>query len=71
MNRNQNERIRNLERPVSGCLGRMVNVFDLNTSVGGNRLLTENPHYEGYLVSRNESDVSRSCVADKVIITLN
>ncbi|MFS7888503.1 hypothetical protein Hanom_Chr00s000001g01595961 [Helianthus anomalus] len=49
MSRNQNERIRNLERPVSGCLGRMVNVFDLNTSGGGNRLLTEKPHYEGCL----------------------
>ncbi|KAF5801583.1 hypothetical protein HanRHA438_Chr06g0259061 [Helianthus annuus] len=69
MSRNQNERIRNLERPVSGCLGRMVNVFDLNTSVGGNRLLTEKPHYEGNSVSRSESDVSRSCLADKVMVS--
>ncbi|KAI3694363.1 hypothetical protein L1987_77328 [Smallanthus sonchifolius] len=59
MNRNQN-----LERPVPGCLGRMVNLFDLNGSVGGNRLLTEKPYCEGSPVSRRQSDVSRSCVVD-------
>ncbi|KVI12317.1 protein of unknown function DUF4378 [Cynara cardunculus var. scolymus] len=67
MNRNQNERNRNLEKPIPGCLGRMVNLFDLNTSIGGNRLLTDKPHYEGSPVSRSQSDVSRSRIVDDQI----
>lgn len=68
MNRN-----RNLEHPIPGCLGRMVNLFDLNTSLGANRLLTEKPHYEGSPVSRCQSDVSRTRVVedrmnDKMVI---
>lgn len=64
MNRNQNQRNRNLENPIPGCLGRMVNLFDLNTSVGGNRLLTDKPHNEGSPMSRSQSDVSRSYLVD-------
>lgn len=64
MSRYQNERNR-VERQIPGCLGRMVNLFDLNNSVGGNRLLTDRPHYEGSPVSRSQSDVSRSRVADE------
>lgn len=67
MNRNQNERNRNLEKPIPGCLGRMVNLFDLNTSIGGNRLLTDKPHYEGSPVSRSQSDVSRTRIVDDQI----
>ncbi|XP_076906448.1 uncharacterized protein LOC143562565 [Bidens hawaiensis] len=56
---------RNLERHVPGCLGRrMVNLFDLNAHVGGNKLLTEKPHYEGSPVSRSQSDMPTSCVVD-------
>ncbi|KAI3801114.1 hypothetical protein L1987_29217 [Smallanthus sonchifolius] len=42
----------------------MVNLFDLNASLGGNRLLTDKPHYEGSPVSRSQSDVSWSRVVD-------
>ncbi|CAI9297381.1 unnamed protein product [Lactuca saligna] len=69
MNRNRNQ-----EHPIPGCLGRMVNLFDLNTSLGANRLLTEKPHYEGSPVSRCQSDVSRTRVVedrmnDKMILS--
>ncbi|KAJ9547804.1 hypothetical protein OSB04_020347 [Centaurea solstitialis] len=67
MNRNPIERNRSLEKPIPGCLGRMVNLFDLNTSIGGNRLLTDKPHYEGSPVSRCQSDVSRSQLVDDQI----
>ena len=43
----QNSKTGNLEKPFPGCLGRMVNVFDLSTSVAGNRLLTDKPHRNG------------------------
>ena len=47
MNGTQNSKTGNLEKPFPGCLGRMVNLFDLNTSVAGNRLLTDKPHRDG------------------------
>ncbi|XP_076898379.1 uncharacterized protein LOC143551923 [Bidens hawaiensis] len=64
MSRNHNDRNNNLGSPIPGCLGRMVNLFDLNTSLGTNRLLTDKPHYEGLPLSRSQSDVSRSRVID-------
>ncbi|KAL8236375.1 hypothetical protein R6Q59_017456 [Mikania micrantha] len=74
MSMNQNDRDRKLERPIPGCLGRMVNLFDLNTSVGGNRLLTDKPYHEGSSMSRSQSNVSRSYVVndqmhDKVMVS--
>ncbi|CAI9300771.1 unnamed protein product [Lactuca saligna] len=47
MSRIQNGKNRNPEKPISGCLGRMVNLFDLNTGLGGSRLLTDKPHHDG------------------------
>ncbi|KAL4558603.1 hypothetical protein LXL04_036804 [Taraxacum kok-saghyz] len=49
MSRIQNGKNRNPEKPISGCLGRMVtNLFDLNTTIGGgnNKRLTDKPHHE-------------------------
>lgn len=43
------------EKSVSGCLGRMVNLFDLTSSVSGNRLLTNKPHNDGSSLSRSQS----------------
>lgn len=47
MNGIQNGKTQNLEKPFPGCLGRMVNLFDLGTGVSGNRLLTDKPHRDG------------------------
>ncbi|KAI7752877.1 hypothetical protein M8C21_011593 [Ambrosia artemisiifolia] len=74
MNRNQNYTNKNSQSPIPGCLGRMVNLFDLNTSLGGNRLLTEKPHYQGSPMSRSQSDVSWSRgvddrIHDKVMVS--
>ncbi|KAL9228288.1 hypothetical protein vseg_003883 [Gypsophila vaccaria] len=69
-----NGRTRGSEKAVPGCLGRMVNLFDLSSGVSGNRLLTDKPHNDGSL-SRSQSDVSRmSSIAgddmeDKVIVS--
>ena len=39
----------NEEKPFPGCLGRMVNLFDLSTGVASNRMLTDRPHHDGNL----------------------
>uniref|UniRef100_A0A1J3K3H1 DUF4378 domain-containing protein n=1 Tax=Noccaea caerulescens TaxID=107243 RepID=A0A1J3K3H1_NOCCA len=49
-----------IESPVPGCLGRMVNLFDLGTAVNGNKLLTDKPHRDGSSLSRSRSDVTRT-----------
>lgn len=46
MNGIQNRKGQNIEK-FPGCLGRMVNLFDLNTGIPGNRLLTDKPHPDG------------------------
>ncbi|XP_057549133.1 uncharacterized protein LOC130827429 [Amaranthus tricolor] len=46
-------------KPVPGCLGRMVNLFDLTSNISGNRLLTDKPYNDGSPLSRSRSDVSR------------
>ncbi|KAL5859952.1 hypothetical protein ACOSQ4_001248 [Xanthoceras sorbifolium] len=49
----------NIDKQFPGCLGRMVNLFDLSMGVSGNRLLTDKPHYDGASLSRSRSDVAR------------
>ncbi|KAD4584398.1 hypothetical protein E3N88_21999 [Mikania micrantha] len=63
----QNEKRRNPEKPVSGCLGRMMNLFDLNTSVRGNKLLTETPHHDGSSFPRRQSNVTGTNLVDDQI----
>ena len=36
-----------MEKPFPGCLGRMVNLFDLSAGVSSNKLLTDKPHRDG------------------------
>ncbi|KAD4584340.1 hypothetical protein E3N88_21941 [Mikania micrantha] len=60
----QNGKSRNPKKPISGCLGRMVNLFDLNTGVKGNKLLTEKPHHDGSSFSRRQSDVTGTSLVD-------
>lgn len=43
----QNGKDRSFEKTFPGCLGRMVNLFDLNGAVAGNRLLTDKSHQDG------------------------
>ncbi|XP_022758581.1 uncharacterized protein LOC111305370 isoform X2 [Durio zibethinus] len=55
MNRIQQKKGQTIEK-FPGCLGRMVNLFDLNTGIHGNRLLTDKPLRDGFSVSRSQSD---------------
>ncbi|KAL0390864.1 UNVERIFIED_CONTAM: hypothetical protein Scaly_0443500 [Sesamum calycinum] len=48
----------NFDKTHPGCLGRMVNLFELNIGVSANKLLTDKPHSDGSPVSRSRSDVS-------------
>lgn len=41
----QNKKGIDLQKPVPGCMGRMVNLFDLSNT--GTKLLTEKPHRDG------------------------
>ncbi|CAH2077648.1 unnamed protein product [Thlaspi arvense] len=59
MNDLRGRKVQKIESPVPGCLGRMVNLFDLGTAVNGNKLLTDKPHRDGTSLSRSRSDVTR------------
>lgn len=47
MNGVQRRKVHNVEKPFPGCLGRMVNLFDLSAGATGNKLLTDKPHSDG------------------------
>lgn len=59
MNELRGRKVQKIESPVPGCLGRMVNLFDLGTAVNGNKMLTDKPHRDGSSLSRSRSDVPR------------
>ncbi|PON55528.1 hypothetical protein TorRG33x02_299150 [Trema orientale] len=65
----------NGEKPFPGCLGRMVNLFDLSTGIASNRMLTDRPHYDGSSLGRSQSDVARMSspfgdkIEDKLIVS--
>ncbi|CAL9227226.1 unnamed protein product [Arabidopsis halleri] len=60
MNEVRGRKAQKIESPVPGCLGKMVNLFDLGTAVNGNKLLTDKPHLHGSSLSRSRSDVTRT-----------
>ncbi|XP_052170857.1 uncharacterized protein LOC127787049 isoform X2 [Diospyros lotus] len=73
MNGIQNRKAADTKKPFPGCLGRMVNLFDLSTGAPGNRLLTEKPHRDGSALSRSRSDGARTSpigdpIDDKAIV---
>ncbi|XP_011083092.1 uncharacterized protein LOC105165697 isoform X1 [Sesamum indicum] len=65
----------NFDKTYPGCLGRMVNLFELNIGVPANKLLTDKPRSDGSPVSRSRSDVSSLSspsvdqIEDKVIVS--
>ncbi|XP_010540953.1 PREDICTED: uncharacterized protein LOC104814547 isoform X2 [Tarenaya hassleriana] len=59
MNGLNSREIQKMENPVPGCLGRMVNLFDLGTAGSGNKLLTDKPHRYASSLSRSQSDVAQ------------
>ncbi|KAM1031839.1 hypothetical protein ACFX2I_035484 [Malus domestica] len=80
MNGMQIGKAHNADKPSPGCLGRMVNLFDLGNGVPGNKLLTDKPHRDvlvGSSLSRSQSDVATMLgpppfgdhIDDKVIVS--
>lgn len=49
----QNKKGIDLHKPVPGCMGRMVNLFDLSDTVTDTKLLTEKPHRDGIVFTIN------------------
>ncbi|CAN6554155.1 unnamed protein product [Malus baccata var. baccata] len=61
MNEMQIGKAHDADKAFPGCLGRMVNLFDLGNGVSGNKLLTDKPHRDvlvGSSLSRSQSDVA-------------
>ncbi|KAL9143021.1 hypothetical protein ABFS82_14G208900 [Erythranthe guttata] len=56
----RNGKTSDFEKTYPGCLGRMVNLFEMNIGVSANKLLTDKPHRDGSPVSRSRSDVTRT-----------
>lgn len=54
----KNRKFHEHEKPFPGCMGRMVNLFDLSPGIPGNRLLTDRAHRDGSHV-RSQTDVSK------------
>ncbi|XP_010526471.1 PREDICTED: uncharacterized protein LOC104804028 [Tarenaya hassleriana] len=50
-------KVQNMESPVPGCLGSMVNLFVLDATARGNKFLTDKPHNDASSLSRSRSDV--------------
>ncbi|RAL47730.1 hypothetical protein DM860_012355 [Cuscuta australis] len=55
----------NLEEHFSGCLGRMVNLYNLNDGSAGNELLTDKPYQDGFPPMYNSNVASLSPYNDQ------
>ncbi|EEF41309.1 conserved hypothetical protein [Ricinus communis] len=76
MNGIQSTRAQKIEKQFPGCLGRMVNLFDLSNGATENKLLTDKPHRDASSLSRSRSDVARMMnapfgdqIEDKMIVS--
>ncbi|CAH9074433.1 unnamed protein product [Cuscuta epithymum] len=54
------------EEHFSGCLGRVVKLFDLNIGVAGNKLLTDKPYQEGFHARGKSNMASLSPLQDQI-----
>ncbi|KAL8137116.1 hypothetical protein V2J09_003117 [Rumex salicifolius] len=67
-----NGRTYGYEKSVSGCLGRVANLFDFKSSLIKSKLLTEKPHHDGSDLARSFSTMSRPIAkkfGDKLIVS--
>ncbi|XP_038974783.1 uncharacterized protein LOC120106018 isoform X1 [Phoenix dactylifera] len=56
----QKQKVQDRQKPFPGCMGRMINMFDLNAGMAGANLLTDKAHRDGSPVHRNQSDVKKA-----------
>ncbi|XP_058095008.1 uncharacterized protein LOC131240648 isoform X2 [Magnolia sinica] len=54
MNNLKSKKVHDFEKPFPGCMGRMVNFFDLGPGMAGNRLLTDRAHRDGAPLPRGQ-----------------
>lgn len=47
MDRARNDKAQGTEKQFPGCLGRMVNLFDLSAGAASKKRLTYRPHFDG------------------------
>ncbi|KAF8007035.1 hypothetical protein BT93_K1133 [Corymbia citriodora subsp. variegata] len=59
MDRTRNNKAQGTEKQFPGCLGRMVNLFDLSTGAASKKLLTYKPHSDDPSLTRSQLDVPR------------
>nr|XP_019705757.1 uncharacterized protein LOC105043126 isoform X2 [Elaeis guineensis]XP_019705758.1 uncharacterized protein LOC105043126 isoform X2 [Elaeis guineensis] len=57
----QKRNVQDLQKPFPGCMGRMINIFDLNMAMAGTKLLTDEAH-RGSPVRRNQPDVKKEAM---------
>ncbi|XP_058101357.1 uncharacterized protein LOC131245724 isoform X2 [Magnolia sinica] len=59
MNDFQNKTVCGFEKRIPGCMGRMVNLFDMSPNIAGNRLLMEKAHGDGGSLCGGQPDVTK------------
>uniref|UniRef100_A0A1D1XKH1 Glutamate--tRNA ligase 1 n=1 Tax=Anthurium amnicola TaxID=1678845 RepID=A0A1D1XKH1_9ARAE len=63
MNEFQNRKVvRDLQKPIPGCMGRIVNILDLNAGTTGKKMLTDRANRDGSPVRRNRPDIPKKMV---------
>ncbi|KAF3789544.1 hypothetical protein EJ110_NYTH18004 [Nymphaea thermarum] len=55
----QRKKTNGSQKSYPGCMGIMVNLFDLNFGVSGNKLLTEKPHCDGSDLPRSQAQMPK------------
>ncbi|MQL73569.1 hypothetical protein Taro_005907 [Colocasia esculenta] len=53
---------RHLQKPIPGCMGRIVNVLDLNAGMAGRKMLTDRANRDGSPVWRNQPGIPKKMV---------
>ncbi|MQM20566.1 hypothetical protein Taro_053589, partial [Colocasia esculenta] len=54
MNEPQNRKVQELQKPIPGCMGRMINIFDLSVGMAGTKMLTDRAHPDGYMLKASD-----------------
>lgn len=60
----QNRKGQDLQKPIPGCMGRMINIFDLSSGMPRTKLLTDKPHQDASPIHTNRPDVVKKQAMD-------
>nr|CAD1843943.1 unnamed protein product [Ananas comosus var. bracteatus] len=56
----RNRKALDSQKPVSGCMGKMINLFELSAGMTGTKLLTDRAHRDGSPVRRNRPEAKEA-----------